>query len=126
MAQAPRLHFLPAMRRRASIVSLVVLLLVPSLGTSCAHGTVTGPRADLRAEPLLDTIQQRTFAFFWERTNPANGLPPDRWPQKSFSSIAAVGFALSAYPVGVEHGWVTRQQAADRTLTTLRWFYQAP
>jgi len=55
-----------------------------------------------------------------------NGLTPDRWPTPSFSSIAAVGFALTAYPIGVEHQWVTRAQAADRTRATLRFFWTAP
>ena len=35
-------------------------------------------------------------------------------------------FALTAYPVGVERGWVSRGEAADRTLTTLRFFWRAP
>jgi hypothetical protein len=51
---------------------------------------------------------------------PANGLVPDRWPTESFSSVAAVGFGLPAYAVGIERGWITRDQAADRVLTTLR------
>ena len=71
-------------------------------------------------------IEQRTFRFFWERVNRTNGLVPDRWPTPSFSSIAAVGFALGAYPVGVERGWVARQAARDLTLTTLRFFWNAP
>ena len=75
---------------------------------------------------FLDTLQHRTFNFFWERTPTANGLTPDRWPTEQFSSIAAVGFALTAYPVGVERAWITRQQAADRTLATLRFFWTAP
>jgi hypothetical protein len=37
-----------------------------------------------------------------------------------------VGFALTAYPVGVEHGWITRAEAVDRTLATLRFFWTAP
>ena len=75
---------------------------------------------------FLDTLQRRTFDFFWDLTPPANGLTPDRWPTPSFSSIAAVGFALTAYPIGVERSWVTRAQAADRTLATLRFFWTAP
>jgi hypothetical protein len=78
------------------------------------------------AEAFLDTLQQRTFDFFWETTPAGNGLTPDRWPTPSFSSIAAVGFALSAYLVGVEHGWITRDEAAGRTLATLRFFWNAP
>lgn len=75
---------------------------------------------------FLDTLQRRTFDWFWDTTNPRNGLTPDRWPTRSFSSIAAVGFALSAYPVGVERGWVSRDSARARVLATLRFFWTAP
>lgn len=71
-------------------------------------------------------IERRTFAFFWETANPHNGLVPDRWPTPSFCSIASVGFALTAYPIGVARGWCTRKTARDRTLTTLRFFWHAP
>lgn len=75
---------------------------------------------------FLDDLQHRTFDFFWETTNPKNGLVPDRWPSRSPSSIAAVGMGLSAYCVGVERGWVTRQAAVDRVRTTLRFLWEAP
>ena len=75
---------------------------------------------------FLDTLSRRTFDWFWDTTNPRNGLTPDRWPTKSFSSVAAVGFALTAYTIGVERGWVTREAARDRALTTLRFFWTAP
>jgi hypothetical protein len=71
---------------------------------------------------MLDDVQRRTFQWFWDTTNAENGLVHDRWPTKSFSSIAAVGFGLTAYPIGAERGWVTREQAAQRVLTTLRFF----
>jgi hypothetical protein len=76
--------------------------------------------------PMFDDLQERTFRFFWETTNPANGLVPDRHPTPSFSSVAAVGFGLTAYPIGVERGYVTRAQARERTLATLRFFRNAP
>ena len=79
-----------------------------------------------RESAFLDTLSRRTFDFFWETTNPRNGLTPDRWPTRSFSSVAAVGFALTAYPIGVERGWVSRHAARDRVLTTLRFFWTAP
>jgi hypothetical protein len=93
-------------------------------GLACGGNAVSGPSPEARA--FLDTLEQRTFLFFWERTDPATGLTPDRWPTPSFSSIAAVGFALTAYPVGIERGYVTRAAAAERTLATLRWFWEAP
>lgn len=42
------------------------------------------------------------------------------------ASIAAVGFALAAYPVGVERGWMTRTDALARTLALLRFFWASP
>ncbi|MFG6281851.1 glucoamylase family protein [Sphingomonas sp. S6] len=71
-------------------------------------------------------LEQRTFRYFWDLANRKNGLVPDRWPTPSFASIAAVGFALTAYPIGVERGWITRKEARDLTLTTLRFFVTAP
>ena len=106
----------------------ILLLLAVLAACSPTRTTVPTPPATLtpRQTAFLDTLEQRTFAWFWERTNPVNGLTPDRWPTKSFSSVAAIGFALTAYPIGVERGYVTRSQAADRTLTTLRFMYRAP
>lgn len=76
--------------------------------------------------PLFRDIERRTFQFFWDTTNDKNGLTPDRYPSRPFSSIAAVGFALTAYPIGIENGWVSRTQAVDRTLTTLKFLSDAP
>ena len=100
-----------------------ILLGAAALGASAPAAGI-GRRA--RRFDLIGDIQHRAFRFFWERANPANGLMPDRWPTPSFSSIAATGFALTAYPVGVEHGWITRAQAAERTLAPLRFFWTAP
>lgn len=75
---------------------------------------------------FLDSLQHDTFRYFWDTANPANGLVPDRAPTPSFASIAAVGFGLTSYLVGVERGYITRAQAAERTLKTLRFFAQAP
>lgn len=70
-------------------------------------------------------IEERTFRWFWDTVNRKNGLVPDRWPSPSFSSIAAVGFALPAYAIGAERGWCSRSDARDLTLTTLRFFWNA-
>ncbi len=70
--------------------------------------------------PSLDDLERRTFRWFWDTANPHTFLVPDRWPTKSFSSIAAVGFGLAAYAIGAERGYVTREQARDRVLATLQ------
>lgn len=75
---------------------------------------------------LLDDLARRSFDYFWDTAHPGNGLVPDRWPTPSFASVAAVGFALSAYPIGVARGWVGREAARERTRRTLRFFHDAP
>src|SRR5204863_3950136 len=77
-------------------------------------------------EPFLLELQERTFRFFWDTGNPENGLIRDRYPTPSYSSIAAVGFGLTTYPVGVERGYITREQARQRVLATLRFLRHAP
>lgn len=75
---------------------------------------------------LLDRLQRAAFGYFLAESNPANGLVADTTRKGSPASIAVVGFALSAYPVAVERGWVTREEAAARTLVTLRFFWTSP
>ncbi len=89
------------------------------------HGYASLPSS---ARQLLsdDPVTQRTFEWFWQSADPKTGLIPDAYPGHTFSSIAAVGFGLTAYGVGVERGYITREQAVERTLATLRFFKNAP
>lgn len=114
---------------RAVLFAFMTCVGVLALFGGCSSdptSTDTGSPSDLETGPFLDTVQARTFDFFWETTNPTNGLTPDRWPNPPFSSVAAVGFALTAYPIGVERGYVSREQVRQRTLTTLEFFWSAP
>ncbi|MFN4253957.1 MAG: glucoamylase family protein [Saprospiraceae bacterium] len=67
----------------------------------------------------LDELEKRTFFWFWDLAYAGNYQIPDRYPTEDFSSIAATGFGLTAYIIGAERGWVTREQAAERVLKTL-------
>jgi len=105
---------------------LILILLIAGLAPACASRT-PAPAANAHIDDaFLDTLQRRTFDWFWEVTSPDTGLVPDRWPDINFSSIAAIGFGLTAYGVGAERGYITREQARNRTLTTLRFLWDAP
>lgn len=110
------------MTRIVALLSLGVLLGCGNAGTA----VVAGPTPDYRSDPFLDTVETRTFRWFWDTTNPQNGLVPDRWPTKSFSSVAAIGFGLTADIIGVERGYVARADAVTRVRTTLDFLYHAP
>jgi hypothetical protein len=72
---------------------------------------------------IIDAIQRGAFDYFLCETNDANGLVLDKTSPEWPASIAAVGLALTSYPVGVERGFISRTKAAKRTLTTLRFFW---
>lgn len=76
--------------------------------------------------PIVNNLQRRTFRYFWNTANRNNGLVPDRYPTPSPSSIAGVGFALTAYVIGAERGYISRAQARTRTLRTLRFLARLP
>ena len=84
------------------------------------HGRGPATNAD------LERLQHESFNYFVHEANAANGLILDKtapdWP----ASIAATGLALAAYPVGVERGYMSRTAAVDRTLATLRFFWNSP
>ncbi len=76
-------------------------------------------------EQTLDQLQRAAFGYFLQAVNPANGLIADTSRENSPASIGVVGFALSAYPVAVERGWMARADAVERSLATLRFFHDS-
>ena len=119
-------------RRRGSILAGAFAVSCAVAIAGCRPTAASGAESPERyvetpaQTAFLDTVEHRTFDWFWETTNPRNGLVPDRWPTKSFSSVAAIGFGLTSYLVGVERRWITREQARSRVLTTLRFLWAAP
>lgn len=114
----------------ASALILAGLLVATMAGVSGCGGAVDSAGSDSSLSSnetaFIDTLQVRTFRYFWDLCNPHTGLAPDRWPTQSFASVAATGFALTAYPIGVERGYVSRAEAVERTLRTLEFFWSAP
>ena len=84
------------------------------------------PKQPASNEEMLDSLQQDAFGYFLHENNRANGLVIDKTQTDAPASIAAVGFALAAYPVGVERSWMTRAEATERTLAVLRFFWTSP
>jgi hypothetical protein len=80
----------------------------------------------LTVDAELEKLQHESFNYFLHETNPANGLVIDKtaadWP----ASIAATGLGLACYPVAVERGFMPRAAAVERTLNTLRFFWNSP
>lgn len=98
-------------------------------------GTVAAAdRADFRghmnepppSEIDLEKLQQDAVGYFLRAANPGNGLIADSSREGAPCSIAATGLGLAAYIVGAERGFLPRREAAQRTLTALRFFRDSP
>src|SRR6266542_5755141 len=112
-----------------TIASVVMILMTVAAGKAQEvklQNPLQQPSPSPVIDPFLLELQERTFRFFWDTANPENGLIPDRYPTPSYSSIAAVGFALTTYPIGVERGYISRADARRRVLATLDFFLDAP
>jgi hypothetical protein len=80
----------------------------------------------LPTDQELDRIQLTTLQYYLHETNPANGLIRDKTDPQAPCSIAAVGLALAALPVLVEHSVVSREFAPAIALKRLRFFRDSP
>lgn len=82
-------------------------------------------RASDTDNAVLNDLQRKAFCFFDLHVDPETGLVLDSTQPDSPSSIAAVGFALSCYPVAVDRGFMQRAKALQYTLAALRFFHDA-
>ena len=92
-----------------------------------ARGTSSSMSSQIpAAHDQLGQLQHDTFGYFLHEANPANGLVVDKTETNWPASIAATGLALACYPIGVERGFMPRTTAVQRTLATLRFFWNSP
>ena len=74
---------------------------------------------------MLCILQAETFKYFVNEINLDNGLIADKTQPGSPSSIAAVGLGLSSYIAAVERGLIRKDDAIERTLSVLKFFYSS-
>ena len=80
-------------------------------------------------DALLQEVEGANFRYFWEEANPETGMVRDRCHAKvpdtsDLGSIAATGFGLTALCIGEKRGFVTRIEAEQRVLNTLRFLWK--
>lgn len=77
---------------------------------------------------VVEQEAKQSFEFFWKEANtnsdsPGYGLILDQSANKRVASIASVGFGLTAIIIGIERGWITREEGYERTKGTLETFW---
>jgi len=65
---------------------------------------------------LLDTVQKRTFKYFWEYGHPVSGLARDKTNTTDLDdcSIGGTGFGILCVPVAVSRNFITRSEGLAR------------
>jgi hypothetical protein len=108
------------------IFVIICLIIAWTVGCSCA-GTQSrdgksSAKPRLSDDQLLDSVQYHTFQYFWDGAEPNSGLARERfhvdgnYPQNDKNTVTTggSGFGLMAILVGIEHGFITREQGFER------------
>lgn len=99
--------------------SLLLLLLLLGF-TQCKSPAAKPDR--ISDESLMDTLQRRTFNYFWEGAEPNSGLACERihidgiYPEddQNVVTTGGSGFGIMAVLAGIDRGYVTREEGLAR------------
>lgn len=92
---------------------------------SCSFRQKAAPEEEsgqVSNDSLLNLIQYQTFQYFWEGAEPVSGMACERvhldgiYPSsdKNVVTSGGSGFGVMAILVGIERGFITREQAVQR------------
>ncbi|MCD6206116.1 MAG: T9SS type A sorting domain-containing protein [Candidatus Marinimicrobia bacterium] len=82
--------------------------------------------AKMDDEGLLDMVQEMTFRYFWDYAHPVSGMARERYPDNSETvTSGGSGMGMMAIPVGIERGFVTREEGAEHILKMLNFLKNA-
>jgi hypothetical protein len=100
---------------------------VDSQGIAGPHSEpVVARPASLSDEQFIELVQRTAFDYFWYEASPVSGQVRDRSRPGAACSIAATGMGLTALTIGIDRGWITREQGLERVLVTLRTLWTTP
>src|SRR6266852_5609905 len=66
-------------------------------------------------DELMTMLQQACFRYYWEGADPASGMARENIPgDDRMVATGASGFGIAALVVGVDRGFITREQGIER------------
>jgi hypothetical protein len=88
-----------------------------SLSESPLSTTATASTHPMTDDELLTMVQEASFRYYWEANEPNSGMARENTPgDDDVIALGASGFGIMSIVVGVERGFITRQQAVERLL----------
>ncbi|MBS2211379.1 beta-glucosidase [Carboxylicivirga mesophila] len=115
-----------------SIYLLIMLIALLSCGHKSTQTTTVSDK-NWTDEQLLDTVQYQTFQYFWDGAEPNSGMACERihtdgdYPKNDsrIVTLGGSGFGVMAILVGIERGFITRQEALERYQKIVSFLKQA-
>jgi len=91
---------------------------------SAAARTADRPFTD---DELLTMLQEEAFLYYWEGAHPDSGTSLENIPgDDRIVATGASGFGIMALIVGVERGFISREQGLERLLKIVAFLEKAP
>jgi hypothetical protein len=82
---------------------------------------------ELSDDALLTMLQKACFHYYWEGADPHSGMARENIPgDDRIVATGASGFAIMALMVGVDRGFITRQQGVERLTRIVDFLEHAP
>lgn len=82
--------------------------------------------APSKVRPVLEKQQKAAFTYFYDFAEENSGLAYEGYNHGSKAvTIGGSGFGIMSLIVGAERGWITREQAIERTVKAVRWLGKA-
>lgn len=105
-----------------SILALTLCAVIISCGQSSASSNADVSKSESEEDSLLNLVQYQTFQYFWEGAEPNSGMARERYHMddiypshdKDIITSGGSGFGLMAIIVGIERGFITREQGVER------------
>lgn len=95
---------------------------------SCSITTGYDPSDKFERIPddeLFEKVQKAAFGYFWDHAHPVSGLARERLGSGETVTTGGSGFGIMTVPVGIERGWISRQEGAQRMLTIVKFLQSA-
>ena len=94
---------------------------------SALSGPATAATKELSDDELLTMLQEACFRYYWEGAHPVAGATLENIPgDERIVSTGASGFGIMALIVGVDRGFITREQGIERLTKILDFLEKVP
>ncbi|HKK42873.1 MAG TPA: glucoamylase family protein [Bacteroidales bacterium] len=103
-------------------IFFLTILLSASCGGGNRHGKADDEKTLLTDDSLLTLVEYRTFQYFWDGAEPNSGMARERinvdgvYPEndENIVTTGGSGFGIMALLVGMERGFITREEGYER------------